>query len=107
MIRRPNGLTMTKQRKSLISIKISANALKFIEKLNVLDRLKIDNAIEKIREDPLFGKPLTGVKELRRIRTGNYRVIYTFRKDELLLLVVKIGHRKGVYDDLNKINIKS
>jgi mRNA interferase RelE/StbE len=98
---------MTKQRKSLISIKISGNALKFIERLNKVDRIKIDKAIEKIREDPLFGKPLTGMKELRRIRTGNYRVIYTFRKDELLLLVVKIGHRKDVYDDLNKINIKS
>jgi mRNA interferase RelE/StbE len=80
---------MTRQRKSSISVKISANALKFMEKLNVPDRIKIDKAIEKIQEDPLFGKPLTGVKELRRIRTGNYRVIYTFRKDELLLLVVK------------------
>ena len=98
---------MTKQKKSLISIKISGNALKFIERLNKVDRIKIDRAIEKIREDPLFGKPLTGVKELRRIRTGNYLVIYTYRKDELLLLVVKIGHRKDVYNDLNKINIKS
>lgn len=78
-----------------------------MEKLNEVDQIKIDKAIEKIREDPLFGKPLTGVKELRRIRTGNYRVIYTFRKDELLLLVVKIGHRKDIYDDINKINIKS
>ena len=34
-------------------------------------------------------------------------LIYTFRKEELLLLVVKIGHRKDIYDDLNKINIKS
>ena len=107
MIRPPNGLTMTKQRKSSISIKISGNALKFIERLNKVDRIKIDKAIEKIREDPLFGKPLTGVKELRRIRTGNYRVIYTFRKEELLLLVVKIGHRKDVYDDSNRINTKT
>jgi mRNA interferase RelE/StbE len=98
---------MTRQRKSLISIKISANALKFMERLNAAERIKIDKAIGKIREDPLFGKPLTGVKELRRIRTGNYRVIYTFRKDELLLLVVKIGHRKDVYSDLKKIEIKS
>jgi mRNA-degrading endonuclease RelE of RelBE toxin-antitoxin system len=66
-------------------------------------RIKTNKAIKKIREDPLFGKPLTGVKELRRIKTGNYRVIYTFRKDERLLLVVKIGQRKDVYSDLKKL----
>jgi mRNA-degrading endonuclease RelE of RelBE toxin-antitoxin system len=45
---------------------------------------------------------LKGVKELRKIRAGNFRVIYSFRKTELLLLVIKIGQRQDVYKDLNK-----
>jgi len=32
-----------------------------------------------------------------RIRIGDYRVIYTVNNNELLILVVKIGHRKDVY----------
>lgn len=92
---------MTAPRKSSISVRISDKALQFLKKLGKTDRIKIDKAIEKIRRDPLSGRPLTGVKELRKIRAGNYRVIYTFRKTELLILVVKIAQRQDVYKDLN------
>ncbi|HUU06693.1 MAG TPA: type II toxin-antitoxin system RelE/ParE family toxin [Patescibacteria group bacterium] len=92
---------MTAPRKNSISVRISDKALKFLEKLDKPDRIKIDKAIEKIRRDPLSGKPLTGVKELRKIRAGNFRVIYAFRKTKLLILVVKIGQRQDVYKDLN------
>ncbi|MBH0176860.1 MAG: type II toxin-antitoxin system RelE/ParE family toxin [Nitrospira sp.] len=34
---------------------------------------------------------------LYRIREGNYRIIYTIRDNELVILVVKIGDRKEVY----------
>lgn len=43
--------------------------------------------------DPLKGK-LTGYW---RARVGNYRIIYTVEEDVLVVLVVKIGHRKDVY----------
>lgn len=35
--------------------------------------------------------------ELYRIRVGDYRVIYEIRDDALLVLVVKIGHRREIY----------
>ncbi|GMT48476.1 MAG: plasmid stabilization protein [bacterium] len=46
-----------------------------------------------------------GCKKLKRIegtpeysiRVGQYRVVYEVHKDEILILVVKIGHRKDVY----------
>lgn len=47
-------------------------------------------------------KRLSGdVEDLFRLRVGSYRVI--FRKDEkdLIILVVRIGHRKDVYQSLN------
>lgn len=42
-------------------------------------------------------KKLTGEEDLYRIREGPYRIIYTIRDKELVVLVVKIGDRKEVY----------
>jgi mRNA interferase RelE/StbE len=40
---------------------------------------------------------LTGEEDLYRIRVGDYRIIYSIQDDQLLILVVKIGHRREVY----------
>ncbi len=42
-------------------------------------------------------KKLTG-HALFRIRVGAYRVMYEIRGDELVVIVVKVGHRRDVYD---------
>lgn len=42
-------------------------------------------------------KKLTGEDDFYRIREGTYRIIYTIRDKELVVLVVKIGDRKEVY----------
>lgn len=34
---------------------------------------------------------------LYRIRQGAYRIVYEIRTDELIIIVVKIGHRRDVY----------
>jgi len=40
---------------------------------------------------------LAGGEGELRIRVGDWRVIYRVRDDELLILVIKIGHRSDVY----------
>ena len=42
-------------------------------------------------------KKLVGEDDLYRIREGDYRIIYTIREKELIVLVVKIGDRKEIY----------
>jgi mRNA-degrading endonuclease RelE of RelBE toxin-antitoxin system len=42
-------------------------------------------------------KKLAGEDNLHRIREGDYRIIYTIRDKELIVLVVKIGDRKEIY----------
>ena len=42
-------------------------------------------------------KKLSSEDNLYRIREGDYRIIYTIRDKELIVLVVKIGARKEVY----------
>ena len=69
-----------------------------IPSLSKSEKLKIKRAIEeKLVNDPVrFGKPLQySLKGCRRLRVGNYRVIYVIEKDTVL--IVKIGHRKEVY----------
>ncbi|MEO8829963.1 type II toxin-antitoxin system RelE/ParE family toxin [Lapillicoccus sp.] len=34
----------------------------------------------------------------RRVRVGDYRIIYTFGDDVLVVVVVRLGHRRDVYD---------
>jgi mRNA interferase RelE/StbE len=40
---------------------------------------------------------LVGVEDLYRIRVRDYRIIYQIQTAVLLVLVVKIGHRREVY----------
>ena len=45
-------------------------------------------------------KKLKGVESLYRFRVGDYRVVYEVRREVLLILVIKIGHRRDVYRQL-------
>ena len=61
-------------------------------------RARVRTEIErKLSTRPVeFGKPLQySLKGCRRLRVGDYRVIFTIEED--CVLVVKIGHRKDVY----------
>lgn len=53
---------------------------------------------EEIAYDPLLGKPLQGpLKGLRSQRIGNLRIIYKIIKNELIILIINLEHRKNVY----------
>jgi mRNA interferase RelE/StbE len=50
-------------------------------------------------EDPRrFGEPLrANLSGFWKYRVGNYRIVAEIREEEVLVLVVRIGHRKNVY----------
>jgi len=61
----------------------------------------IRRAIEdKLTVDPLrFGLPLRrSLKGLMKLRVGDYRIIYSIGKSAVTVHVIKIGHRKDVYE---------
>jgi mRNA interferase RelE/StbE len=63
---------------------------------------KLKKAIEKkLMINPIeFGKPLQySLKGLRRLRVEDYRITYQINPESKAVLVVKIGHRKEVYND--------
>ena len=43
-------------------------------------------------------KKLVGMPDLYRLRVGDYRIIYQIKKQELIILVLKVGHRKDIYN---------
>jgi addiction module RelE/StbE family toxin len=62
----------------------------------------IRRAIEdKLMVDPVrFGLPLRRtLKGLMKLRVGNYRIIYSIKKDIVTVEVIKIGHRRDVYGE--------
>ncbi len=60
----------------------------------------IAGVLAKIDNPRLLGKALTGnFGEFWRYRTGNFRIICKIDDDRLIVLVVKVTHRKDVYRD--------
>ena len=63
------------------------------------DRQRIVTRIRSLARDPRpFGsEKLSGKGDLYRIRVGRYPVVYSVGDAELVVLVVRVGHRKDVY----------
>lgn len=81
------------------SIIYKPSAAKAFRKIHPGDRKRIKDAIEALAMDPrpqghiqLFG----GAGECR-IRVGPYRIVYDIEDNELVILVLRIGHRREVY----------
>jgi mRNA interferase RelE/StbE len=71
-----------------------------LPKLTKSVRKQVKTAIEKkLASHPVeFGKPLRfSLKGARRLRVGDWRVIYKIEPPNLVL-VVKIGHRREIYE---------
>jgi mRNA interferase RelE/StbE len=84
------------------SIEFRPSALKSLKRLPKQEVIKIKSKI-----DNLAGQlPNTNITKLKgnnsfhRIRSGSYRIVYEINNDKLVILVVKVGHRKDVYKRL-------
>jgi mRNA interferase RelE/StbE len=76
----------------------AGSALKALERIGREDRLRMVAAIDRLRTNPSAGSVLKGeFAGLRRVRVGVYRVVYEVQEDVLVILVVRIGHRREIY----------
>jgi len=79
-------------------VSIKQSALKSLKSIACEDRLRIINAIDQLKINPAAGGVLKGeYSGLRRIRIGSYRVVYEVHDEQLMVLVIRIGHRREVY----------
>lgn len=80
------------------SVRIKASAAKALAGVEGRDRARLVEAIDSLRDAPLRGSVLKGdLRGLRRLRVGDYRIVYEVSSEALIVLVVRIGHRREVY----------
>ncbi len=77
-------------------------ALKELTKLDKSLARRIVKVVDALHADPRpsGARPLVGYPNLWRIRVGDYRVIYTIKDAELVVLALGVAHRRGVYRNL-------
>lgn len=82
----------------IYSVRIKSSAAKELARLPRDARERLVEAIDKLGEEPLAGASLKGgLRGLRRIRAGNYRIVYEVLDDELVVLVIRVAHRQAAY----------
>lgn len=83
-------------------VEFTPRAKRELEKLPKLIQQRLRPRIDALAGDPRPPgvKALAGVADRWRIRVGDYRVVYTIKDEVLLVLVLRIGHRRDVYDRL-------
>ena len=84
---------------SLYDVVLSPKADKQLDDLPISLQRRITQALEELEPNP---RPpgaikLQGTDDLWRIRVGDYRIVYTIKDRELLVLVVRLGHRRDIY----------
>ncbi|MFT5141103.1 MAG: mRNA interferase RelE/StbE [Rhodothermales bacterium] len=74
----------------------AAKEIKAISKKK--DRQRIVRRIQQLGENPRPPgcQKLSG-RERFRVRQGQYRIVYGIKDNDLIVYVVKVGHRKDVY----------
>ena len=80
-------------------LKIKKSAEKELANFPLAIILSIRERIIELGDNPFPSgfKKLKGFKNLYRIRSGTYRIIYSIQHNELIIEILKIAHRKDAY----------
>lgn len=83
----------------MFEVRLSAAAAKGLKKAPPPVARRIRTKLDELAVDPYKAsnvKKLTGHPGYRT-RVGNWRILYLIEKRALVIQVIEIGHRKGVY----------
>ena len=73
-------------------------ALHILNKLDKPIKERIWNKLQDCKKDPFrYLEPLTEIKGFK-LRVGDYRVIIDVEKEIKILHVLRVGHRKNIYE---------
>ena len=84
-------------------IKVQRSAAKALKKIPKPDRKRIGKKIDSLAEK-LPNQDTTKMKgnnPFHKVRVGDYRIVYEIQDDVLVILIVKVGHRKDIYRNLS------
>jgi mRNA interferase RelE/StbE len=85
----------------MYEIVFTPQARKLFLQLQKEIQIRILKKLERVRIRPEhFLLPLSNIGGFK-LRVGSYRLIIDLEKDRLILLIIKVGHRKNIYKGLN------
>ena len=82
----------------IYSVRIKGSARRELARLPRDVKVRLIEAIDGLAQEPLAGVLLKGgLRGLRRLRVGRYRIVYEVQEDDLVILVVRVAHRREAY----------
>jgi mRNA interferase RelE/StbE len=80
-------------------IELKPSAQRELKKLPKRLQRRIVNKIDLLADDPRpsGAEKLSGGYDYYRIRVGDYRILYEIQDKVLLVIVIRVAHRKEVY----------
>ena len=80
-------------------LEISRTAERQLRRLPADDRRRVARAMVALGDEPHppGSRKLTGYDDVFRVRVGVYRIIYSVASRTLVIIILKIGHRKDIY----------
>lgn len=80
-------------------VELKRSAEKSLSKLPNSVKKSVSQLIDELAENPYMNghKKLVGSEHTYRIRSGDYRIIYSVFDSLLIVYIIKIGHRKDIY----------
>jgi len=81
------------------SVELTRTAEKQLRRIAKRDRSRVVDAIRSLadRPRPHGARKLQGYDDVHRIRVGKYRIVYEVFDDRVVVIILKVGHRKDIY----------
>ena len=83
----------------MYAIEFLPSAARALSKLEASMQRRIARRVDHLAEDPRGGGALKlrGAEDVWRVRVGDYRILYELHDEQLLVLVIAVGHRREIY----------
>ncbi len=82
----------------MYTITIKQSAAKALAKIDAPQKARLIVAIDKLKTNPTAGSVLKGeFTGLCRIRIGDYRIVYEVQIEQLVIMVVRVAHRREAH----------
>jgi mRNA interferase RelE/StbE len=84
-----------------MKILIAKRAEKYLKKIPKIDQIAIVRKIRLLTSPSPNEEKLKGLKNIYRVRVGDYRIVFRRTKEEIF--IVLIGNRKEIYQLVNRL----
>lgn len=86
-------------------IEVAPAAERQLRRFDATVRKRVGMRIRSLTEDPRphGAKQLSARENLWRIRVASHRVVYQIQDTRLIVLVLRVGHRRDVYRQLDRL----